>query len=172
MFNTLNTLYGLTISKSDNAEEAFVKFIEMLKYTYTQVDTDMIPITDEIKYLNDYIELQQLRLNNHTVVRWNYSIDDEAALVPPMLLITFVENAFKYGCSSTRDCEIRIEAQLKEKMLYFSVINNIMKIRKEEDSSIGINNCRTRLDLIYPDKHSLKIDENNGVFNVSLTIEL
>ena len=172
MFNTINTLYGLTISKSDNAEEALVNFIEMLKYTYTQVDTDMIPITDEIKYLNDYIELQQLRLNNHTVVRWNYSIDDEAALVPPMLLITFVENAFKYGCSSTRDCEIRIEAQLKEKMLYFSVINNIMKIRKEEDSSIGINNCRTRLDLIYPDKHSLKIDENNGVFNVSLTIEL
>lgn len=172
MFNTLNTLYGLTVSKSDNAEDAFIKFIEILKYTYTQVDADMIPVSDEIKYINDYIELQRLRLNSHTVVKWDYSIDDDMTLIPPMLLITFVENAFKYGCSSTRDCVIEIYAKLINEVLSFKVVNNIMIDTENDDISVGLNNCRARLALTYPDRYSLIINKKEGVYIVSLMIEL
>lgn len=172
MFNTLNTLYGLTVSKSDNAEDAFIKFIEILKYTYTQVDADMIPVSDEIKYINDYIELQRLRLNSHTVVKWDYSIDNDMTLIPPMLLITFVENAFKYGSSSTRDCLIDIYARLDNGVLSFKVTNNIMIDTGNADISVGLSNCRARLALTYPDRHSLIIREKDGVYCVSLMIEL
>lgn len=172
MFNTLNTLYGLTVSKSDNAEDAFVKFIEILKYTYTQVDADMIPVSDEIKYINDYIALQRLRLNSHTVVKWDYSIDNDKILIPPMLLITFVENAFKYGCSSTRNCLIDMYAQLDNGVMSFKVSNNIMIANGKEDISEGIANCRARLALSYPDRHSLDIREIDGRYYVELMIEL
>lgn len=172
MFNTLNTLYGLTINKSDKAEDAFVKFIEMLKYTYTQVKLDMIPVRNELKYISDYIALQQLRLNNHTSVSWKHEIEDENFSLPPMLLITFVENAFKYGSSSSRDCEIDICAEIKNGKLEFSVRNNIMRAKTETEMSVGIENCKARLRLLYPNRHKLVIDDNNGVFNVLLEIEL
>lgn len=172
MFNTLNTLYGLTISKSDKVEDAFVKFIEILKYTYTQVNLDMIPIGNEIKYIQDYISLQLLRLNSHTKVCWEYEIDDEEALIPPMILITFVENAFKYGSSSTRDCNIAIKAGLKERELSFSVRNRIMREKSDNEMSVGLENCNARLNLIYPGRHTLSVHEDNGMFNVSLKIKL
>lgn len=173
MFNTLNTLYGLTISKSDKAEDAFVKFIEILKYTYTQVNLDMIPIGNEIKYIEDYISLQLLRLNSHTKVNWKYEIDDESVLIPPMVLITFVENAFKYGSSSTKDCNITIKAELKNRGLSFSVQNSIMRRDKSESEiSVGLNNCSARLNLIYPGRHILSVSECNGMFKVSLKIKL
>lgn len=173
MFNTLNTLYGLTISKSDKAEDAFVKFIEILQYTYTQVNLDMIPIGNEIKYIEDYISLQLLRLNSHTKVNWKYEIDDESVLIPPMVLITFVENAFKYGSSSTKDCNITIKAELKNRGLSFSVQNSIMRRDKSESEiSVGLNNCSARLNLIYPGRHILSVSECNGMFKVSLKIKL
>lgn len=173
MFNTLNTLYGLTISKSDRAEDAFIKFIEILKYTYTQVNLDMIPIGNEIKYIEDYISLQLLRLNSHTKVSWKYEIEDEGVLIPPMILITFVENAFKYGSSSTKDCNITIKAELKNRELSFSVQNSIMRRDKSEsEMSVGLNNCNARLNLIYPDRHILSVSECNGMFKVLLKIKL
>lgn len=172
MFNTLNTLYGLTISKSDKAEDAFVKFIEILKYTYTQVGLDMIPIGNEIKYIQDYISLQMLRLNSHTKVNWMYDIDDEDVPVPPMILITFVENAFKYGSSSSRDCNIDIKAELHNRELSFSVTNSIMRDKGDDGISVGLNNCTARLNLIYPGRHTLSVQDEQGVFNVSLSIKL
>lgn len=172
MFNTLNTLYGLTISKSDRAEDAFVKFIEILKYTYTQVNLDMIPIGNEIKYIEDYISLQLLRLNSHTKVSWEYEIEDESVLIPPMILITFVENAFKYGSSSTKDCNIAIKAELKDRKLSFSVQNRIMRDNSESEMSVGLNNCNARLNLIYPERHILSVCECSGMFNVLLKIKL
>lgn len=172
MFNTLNTLYGLAISKSDRTEDAFIKFIEILKYTYTQVSLELIPIGNEIKYIHDYIALQLLRLNSHTSVVWEYDIDDDTIQIPPMILITFVENAFKYGSSSTRDCKIQIDATLKNKYLRFSVTNNIMKEKCENEISIGLANCRARLNMLYPDRHTLLIEEKDNMYCISLDIDL
>lgn len=172
MFNTLNTLYGLAISKSERTEDAFVKFIEILKYTYTQVNLELIQIGNEIKYIHDYIALQQLRLNSHTSVVWEHDIDDDTILIPPMILITFVENAFKYGSSSTRDCKIQINATLKNRHLRFSATNNIMKEKCENEISIGLANCRARLCLLYPDSHTLLIEDKDNKYFISLDIDL
>lgn len=143
-----------------------------MKYTYTQVNLELIPIGNEIKYIHDYIALQLLRLNSHTSVVWEYDIDDDTILIPPMILITFVENAFKYGSSSTRDCKIQINAALKNRHLRFSVTNNIMKEKCENEISIGLANCRARLGLLYPDMHTLLIEEKEGVYFIRLEIDL
>lgn len=172
IFNTLNTLYGLTISKSDQAEDAFVKFIEMMKYNYTHVNKDMIAIGNELKYIQDYISLQSIRLNHHTIVQCQCGIDDENVPIPPMLLITIVENAFKYGVSSTRDCVIDIKADLNDRHLVFQVTNQIMQQKSNNELSVGLNNCKARLDLLYSNRHKLDIVSDNGVFNVSLEIDL
>ena len=101
MFNTLNSLYGLVVGKtgkSDKTEQLFIKFTDILQYMYKHVRADTIALGEEINYIKDYIELQSLRLNRHTHVFWGCETDDEHVEIVPMLLITFVENAFKYGC--------------------------------------------------------------------------
>ena len=114
LFNTLNTLYGLVIAHSDKAEQAFVQFIDMTKYLYSNGNRDFIPVTEEIDYIREYIGLQKFRLNEHTEVALEVDNADDTASIAPMLLITFVENAFKYGVSSHLDSRIEIEIKVTE----------------------------------------------------------
>ena len=172
MFNTLNTLYGLFISKSDNAEEVFIKFTNILKYMYLNAEEDKIPFLEEINYIQEYIELQSLRLGRHTSVDFKHEIDDNNVMVAPMILITFVENAFKYGISSTMNSLISISIELKDSKLVFKSSNGIYNKNKQIVSGIGIENCRKRLDLLYPDKYSLLCETTEQIFNVTLIIQL
>lgn len=172
LFNTLNTLYGLTICKADNAEDAFVKFIDIMRYTYSQVKLEKVSMGDEIRYINDYISLQSLRLNDHTTVKWHHSIDDNDVTIPPMLLITFVENAFKYGTSSSKNSIIDIRASLVHRKFKFEVSNSIMRTNDDNERPVGLENCKARLELLYPDCHTLSINKDNDVFSVTLNIDL
>lgn len=174
LFNTLNSLYSLVIGMSQKAEDAFIKFTELLKYTYVTADRDWVTINDEIDYITNYIDLQQIRLDKHTKVVWDCSVDDESANIPPMIFLTFVENSFKYGTSTSQDCEIIIKLRLNEGKLLFETRNRIMKHSEEfrKDMPIGLNNCRSRLSGLFPDKYSLDIKEENGIFQVSLHINL
>lgn len=172
LFNTLNTLYALVLSKSDRTESAFVKFSNILRYMYEQADRELIPLSDEREYLRQYVDLQRLRLNRHTRVELSEEIDDEGALVPTMLLITFVENAFKYGTSSERDCTIRIGLRLHGEVLDFWTENAVMRRREEATPGIGIENCRKRLQMLFPGRFSLQTGEQDGIYRVRLTIHL
>lgn len=172
LFNTLNTLYALTLSKSDHAESAFVKFSNILRYMYTQADQEMIPLADEWEYIRQYVDLQRLRLNSHTQIELNEKIDNKRTLVPPMLFITFVENAFKYGISSENDCIIRITLRLCNEKLYFTTENAVMRQREESTPGIGIENCRKRLRLLFPHRFELQTVEEKGIYHVRLTIQL
>ena len=172
LFNTLNTLYALVLSKSDRTESAFVKFSNILRYMYEQADRELIPLSDEREYLRQYVDLQRLRLNRHTRVELSEEIDDEGALVPTMLLITFVENAFKYGTSSERDCTIRIGLRLHGGVLDFWTENAVMRRREEATPGIGIENCRKRLQMLFPGRFSLQTGEQDGIYRVRLTIHL
>ena len=171
LFNTLNTLYGLVITKSDLTESAFVKFSNILKYMYDNTSVEKININNEIEYIRQYVELQKLRLNHHTKVIFESRTDEEHVLIPPMILITFVENAFKYGTSSSEDCTILI---VEDGVLLFKTRNSIMKEKKEGKSSIGIENCRKRLQMLYPGLFTLvtEKDDNKQEFLVKLTIQL
>lgn len=172
LFNTLNTLYALTLSKSDRAESAFVKFSNILHYMYAQTDRELIPLRDEWEYIRQYVDLQRLRLNAHTRIELTEEIDNELVLVPPMLFITFVENAFKYGISSETDCTIRIDLQLHDGELAFRTENTVMRQREEPQPGIGIENCRKRLQLLFPGRFELATEEREGIYSVRLTIQL
>ena len=174
LFNTLNSLYSLIIGTSQKAEDAFIKFTELLKYTYTTANRDWVTIADEIDYINNYIDLQLIRFDKHTNVVRTYSVDNHAADIPPMIFLTFVENAFKYGASSSRNCDIIIKLHLNRGMLLFETQNMIVRHSDEfrKDMPIGIDNCRNRLSGLYPDDYSLNIKDEDGLFNVELKINL
>ncbi len=172
MFNTLNTLYGLFISKSDQAEEVFIKFTNILKYMYINAEQDKISFNEELNYIKEYIELQSLRLGRHTTVDFKCESDDDAVMVAPMILITFVENAFKYGISSTSESVIDISIHLENNKLTFVSTNLVHNKAINSNSGIGIINCRKRLDLLYPQKYSLDCELIDQTFNVKLIIQL
>lgn len=172
LFNSLNTIYSMIINRSEHTEEAFIKFTDILKYMYDQPTADSISIEREFEYIGNYIQFQKLRHNGHTTVKWDCSMDDHNVQIPPMLLITFVENAFKYGSSSRRDCQINISAHVNDGNLIFKTENQIIRRPSERSEGIGIENCRNRLELLYPDRYCLDIKEEGEKFMLNLTINL
>lgn len=175
LFNTLNSLYSLVIGTSQKAEDAFIKFTELLKYTYVTIGNETVPVGDEIAYIRNYIDLQEIRLNRHTRVEWSHDVDCESAQVPPMLMLTFVENAFKYGASTSEDCVIAISLVVREGELTFTTSNRVMKHADEFRTAVpvGIDNCRARLQAAFPGRHSLEAGEDpDGMFRVRMRIRL
>lgn len=174
LFNTLNTLYALVISGSDKTESAFIQFSNILRYTYAQSGSELIPAGDEFDYIRHYVDLQKLRLNRHTQVELTLECDDRNALIPPMILITFIENAFKYGTSSDTDCRIRLYISLLCHNLTLRTENRIMRRRPDTaPPGIGLANCTARLNLLYPGRYTLSAqEETGGFFRTHLHIQL
>lgn len=172
LFNTLNTLYALVLSGSEKTESAFVKFSGILRYMYSQNESELIPAEDELNYIRQYVDLQKLRLNHHTNVFLSINASSGKILIPPMILITFVENAFKYGTSSDTDCKIDIKIDINKEKLILETENAVMKKPENKQPGIGISNCRKRLDLLYPERYKLENGENNGIYRVKLEIDI
>lgn len=172
LFNTLNTLYALVLSGSDKTESAFIKFSGVLRYMYSQNGSELIPAEQEADYIRQYVDLQKLRLNHHTQVELITETSCREVLIPPMILITFVENAFKYGSSSDRDCTIRLFIHIDENHLLFTTENAVMRRREDGEQGIGIFNCRKRLELLYPGRYKLVNKETDGIYQVRLDIQI
>ena len=174
LFNTLNSLYSLVIGTSEKAEDAFVKFTELLKYAYVTADNDWVTIDDELNYLNNYIDLERIRLDEHTQVECDFSIDDPTTAIPPMIFLTFVENAFKYGSSTSRHCRILIRLHVSHGQLLFETRNDIVRHADEFRTAmpVGISNCRSRLAVLFPGRHTISLSEEGGTFHVLLHINL
>lgn len=172
LFNTLNTLYALVLSGSEKTEDAFVKFSGILRYMYTQNECELIPVEDELAYIRQYVDLQNLRLNHHTRVSLDVSTSTPRILIPPMIFITFVENAFKYGTSSDEDCTIGIRIGITEDRIQLETENAVMRRPEQNRKGIGIKNCRKRLDLLYPGRYRLENGETDGIYRVRLEIDM
>ncbi|MGM9842759.1 MAG: sensor histidine kinase [Muribaculaceae bacterium] len=173
LFNTLNTIYGLLITTSDKAEMAMERFITLTKYVYINAKKDTIPLEEELDYISQYIELQKLRTAENCTVTFSFDIDDGSFPIPPMLLITFVENAFKHGILSTEKCFIRISAVAHNNHLTFTTLNSCTTNRHSNSTGTGIENCKRRLEILYPDAYSLKYGENNDdTYSVTLKLKL
>ena len=172
LFNTLNTLYALVLSGSDKTESAFVKFSGILRYMYAQSGSELIPAEAELEYIRQYVDLQKLRLNRHTDVELVIEEDEMQIQIPPMILITFVENAFKYGASSEKDCKISIYIKLNQNGLLLKTENAVMRCPDNESGGIGIANCRKRLELLYPGRYELHTGESDGIYRVRLEIKM
>lgn len=171
MFNTLNSLYGLFITKSDKAVPSLERFIDMMRYILTASGKENVALEEEAAQIRRYIELQALRLNDKTKIDVDINISDGTLRVPPMLPMTFVENCFKHGVSATEESSIKISLEEKEGQLTLHTSNRIFPCRQTGEH-MGIENCRKRLALSYPDRHELTISREESQFTVNLKIKL
>lgn len=171
MFNTLNSLYGLFLTDSPNALPSLEKYISMMRYIHFSSTRDLVPVSEEAEYIREYSGIQSLRLSEMTRMSLNIDIESEDLMIPPMLLVTFVENCFKHGISPVEESSIDISLTEKNGIIAFTTCNRIFNVCKE-GSGIGIENCRRRLDLLFPDRYDLKITNDGILYKVSLNINL
>lgn len=176
MFNVLNSLVLLARKKADGLEPAIVNLSQLMRYMLYETDDNRVPLPKEIAYLNSFINLQKMRFGN--TVQVNLKVTGNPALftIEPMLLIPFLENAFKHGPGADDEAVILIMLDIdeQEKKLRFKAVNSINEhnASKDSNSGIGLANVRRRLDILYPGKHQLAIHRYDNSFSVSLTIQL
>ena len=171
MFNTLNSLYGLFLTENRNALPSLEKFISMMRYIHTSSNRDLVPLSEETEYIREYADVQSRRLNDMTKVELNINIHNGSLMIPPMLLVTFVENCFKHGVSPVQKSCILISLSEDDGNLSFATSNKIFPVKRIGEH-MGIENCRRRLELLYSGKYELTIDRNSDIYNVSLKIGL
>lgn len=174
LFNTLNNIYAIAIDTSPKAADMVDKLSEMMRYTMRDTQQDMVLLEDEINYISNYIELQKLRLDRSVKLEYDCQEDLYGLRIAPMLLIPFVENAFKHGVNSEQKSRIRIEIAMNKTEFQLTVVNNKVNVQRDisERSGLGIQNTKHRLNLIYPSKHLLVINDTGKEFFVSLHIDL
>jgi two-component system LytT family sensor kinase len=174
LFNTLNNIYSLVYKKSDDAPEAVMKLSSIMRYMLYDATTDKVLLDKEIEYLKSFIELQKLRVRQQDFVEIAIHGDPNGKTIAPMLLIPFVENAFKHGSKNVPNPGIRINLFIEPHKIQF-VVTNYIRISTDAagdpSGGIGMHNIQRRLDLLYPGKHSLVITEDQDIFTVKLIIE-
>lgn len=177
LFNALNTLYGTALKgDSDKTAEGIQKLGDMMRFMLHENNLDRIPMDKEVEYLKNYISLQKLRIVDSPLISIEDEIEEKNCNneIPPMLLIPFVENAFKHGISMKEPSWIKIELQCRENLVAFEVRNSIHKDDSDpekEISGIGLKNVTGRLELMYPNRHTLDIRETDREFIVKLTLQ-
>jgi LytS/YehU family sensor histidine kinase len=175
LFNTLNNIYSLVYKKSDDAPEAVMKMSSIMRYMLFDATTDQVILEKEIEYLKSFIELERLRIRQKDFVELQISGNVEGRTIAPMLLIPFVENAFKHGSRNVASPGIRIRLSVEEQEIRFEVSNHVRKnndLTRDKVGGIGLNNIRRRLNLLYPGRHKLEIRSVDELFTVQLTILL
>ncbi|MEK6548077.1 MAG: histidine kinase [Bacteroidota bacterium] len=174
MFNVLNSIVSLSRRKPESVEPVVIKLSELMRYMIYETSDSKVAISKESNYLESYIELQRIRFGNDIEIDFNSEISGNAGTIEPMLLIPFVENAFKHGVGMIEKPRISIELHDDPKQLHFIVknkISNQVAEKKDESSGIGLTNVRRRLELLYPEKHELNITESNNTYVVDLIIK-
>ena len=174
IFNTLNSIYSMAIRKSDNTANAILQLSGLMRYSLLDAKSDLVFLKDEFNYINDYIALQRSRLGNSIAIEFSEEGDCGELQIAPLLIIPFVENAFKHGVNAEENSVIKIHLQIREQILNVNVINNKVHMHDLaiEKSGLGIENTKKRLELIYPAKHQLDIIDTSDTFSVQLSIHL
>ena len=175
LFNTLNNIYSLSVKKSEATSEAILLLADMMRYVLSDAQNDHVPLQAEIAYLSKYIDLQKLRLTNKVTIAYEVNGDTNSNVIAPLILVPFIENAFKFGISTHEPSTIFILIEVGDDMLKMKVINKLFPQTNliAKSSGIGLVNVKRRLSLLYPDKHRLKIDpDKEGSYIVELEINL
>jgi len=175
MFNVLNNMVSLARKKSDLLEPSLIKLSSLMRYMLYETNVRKVSLEKEIDYLHSYIDLQQQRFGKKLAVNVSLDQADDQYQIEPMLLIPFVENAFKHGSSSVEQATINISLCARKNMLQFDVQNKYDPLSvdiKDDSAGIGLNNVTRRLELLYNGKHNLIITRENNWFIVSLQINM
>ncbi|WP_143960283.1 sensor histidine kinase [Litoribacter populi] len=172
LFNTLNNIYGLVMT-NEQAGDAVLKLSGLLRFSLYESKEDRIPLSREIRFLEDYIHLEKIRHHEHVSIDFEVTVEDDDSPIAPLLLITFVENAFKHGVnSSIRNSWVKINLRQQENIITFEVSNSkpAKGSKKEGPGGIGLENVKRRLTLLYPQKHELVVSDQQEVFSLTFKI--
>ena len=175
LFNTLNNIYSLAADKSEQTASAVMKLSSIMRYVLTETKNDRVPLENEIHFITDYLELQKMRTTTKTCIGFTIAGDPAGKRISPLIFLPFIENAFKYGVSTREISPIPILLEIHDKNIFFKVTNNkhhLSSINGVENTGIGINNTRRRLDLLYPDRYKLDIEDKPSTYTVNLNILL
>lgn len=175
LFNALNNIYALSYVKSERTPEMILKLSDMLRYLLYESSEDKVPLKKEITYIQNYIDLQQLKDDNKANIEAQFEVDNENHMIHPMLFIPFVENSFKH--SKIEDLEkgwINMQLTAGDDSIRFHISNSIpgTEYTKDKAGGIGLQNVKRRLNLLYPDKHELNIQKSDYSFSVTLNLLL
>jgi LytS/YehU family sensor histidine kinase len=173
LFNTLNSIYALSLKKSDFTSSAIVKLSGMMRYSLSEVENEFVLLDKEIEFLTNYLSLQEIRLGDTCTISSKFENPHANDQIIPLIFIPFVENAFKYGVSSDEIPRIEIELTNNNGHLYCRVFNQkLNKTAEDTSTEIGLTNTKKRLKLLYASKHELNIIETEFDFTVILKINL
>lgn len=171
-FNALNSIYSLSITQSKDTPRVILILSDIMRYVLNDKNGQKNNLNDEIINIKKYIEIQSIRFNKFNNINWQFYGNFEAYQIEPLLLLTFIENAFKYADFSKGPLDILID--LKENVLKFNVKNfyETKPSERTDNNKLGIKNTKMKLDLLYPEKYKLEIHDNGSEYEINLTLQL
>lgn len=178
LFNTLNSLYALTLKKSDKAPEIVIKLSEMMRYMLYECNERRVPLSKEVNYLQNYIDLERLRQGQHVDIQFNVIGEVAEQKIAPLLFIPFLENSFKHGLNAQlNEGYVHIDLKIEKESIEMHLRNNKPGTKRHvipgpRSGGIGLVNVRRRLDLMYPKQYTLKIDDAPNEYRVNLKLNL
>ncbi|MFD0766164.1 sensor histidine kinase [Mucilaginibacter lutimaris] len=172
LFNSLNSIYSLAYQKSDTTPEAILKLSEIMRYMLYECNDNKVELGKELQYLQNYIDLQKIRFGNKAFINFEVTGEVTTQLIVPLLLISFIENAFKHGVANDELSPIVLKITLDDGLLNFFIQNKKHAHNRDSSGGIGLANVRRRLDLLYPSKYNLDIRDEADTYTCQLSLVL
>lgn len=175
LFNSLNSIYALSLKKSEVAPRSILELSSLMRYMIYEVSEDKIALKKEIEALQHYIQLQKLRLDKSHDIQFHLSVDEDQQKIAPMLFLPLLENSFKHGLKAEEGNFVKLHLSLKSGNLHFELSNNKGRTEKaepQEYGGIGLDNVQKRLDLIYGDRAILRFEDQDNLFQLDLKIKI
>lgn len=172
LFNSLNNIYSLAYQKSDKTADAILKLSEMMRYMIYESNDSWVSLDKEVHYVESYVELQKLRFKDGAAVEISINGVIDGQKIVPLILMSFVENAFKHGVANDKGDPIKINIIANQKILHFSVTNKKSTANKDAIGGVGLNNVERRLQLLYPDRYKLNIVNTPDHYTTELMLDL
>ena len=171
LFNTLNTIYGYALKQSKDTPEIILKLSNLLDYILYQVNKPKVSLKEEALHIKEYIELEKIRFQDTLKISFKSDAISEEIQIAPMLLIPFVENAFKHGSLIDGFLTVAITISLNENQFEFSIKNTVLENDENQNiEGIGLENIKKRLNLLYKNNHQLQIENRDNWFMINLKI--
>ena len=174
LFNALNNIYALSLSQSEETPESIMRLSRMMRYVVSESAHEWVPLEKELQYIQDYVDFQKLRMSDSCTLNFSVHGDSGNKVISPLVLIPFVENAFKYGINPDKKSRIELEIKVDEKSVQAHIQNTMVvhDVLPEEKSEIGLQNTKKRLDFVYGNSYQLEIQKINDLYDVFISIPL
>lgn len=171
LFNNLNTIYFLMETNPSLAKEVMIQFSEVLTHQLYNAKKDKVPLKEELQSLESFLKIQEVRHTDFLSLEYTFPINTGELQIAPMILLTFIENAFKHG-QRQEGYKINISAELQGADLHFRAVNSNGEKPEIKNGGVGLENVQRRLSLIYPNRHCLHIEKTEETYTVDLTMTL